>query len=194
MQIRGFTRVKPQLVQRTSKQFGSLVTFASILLLILAGVIALSARTTVVGGYHVFAVLTGSMEPDLPVHTALLVHTIDPTMIRIGDIITFEEPGNNRVLITHRVIAIDTTAETKIFRTKGDANPAPDPWRVPSTAVKGKVYYHIPWIGSFIAFLNTKPGIALFVILPVLFLVYDDVDTIQAELLDWRQERTATNR
>jgi len=74
------------------------------------------------------AVMSASMEPALPVHSMILVKEVDPEDVRVGDIITFDPPGPTP-RVTHRVVARERRDSRWYFRTKGDANPAPDDWR-----------------------------------------------------------------
>lgn len=164
----------------------------SILLLIVAGIVALSGRTNMFGGYHVYSVLTGSMEPTIPVKSLLLVQKNVPSTIAVKDVITFEKPGSKGILVTHRVAAIERSDENPItFQTKGDANPIPDSWIVTPDQVRGTVRYHLPKIGTLVTFLNTKLGILLFVLLPILLLAYEDIYTIHKSLFEWQLERKA---
>lgn len=169
-----------------------LIAGISIILLFVAGIVALSGRTNLLGGYHIYSVLTGSMEPTVPIQSLLLVHKIDSNKIIVGDIITFEEPGKNGILITHRVATIEHNDNAIItFRTKGDANPIADSWIVSPDRVRGIVQYHIPRAGALVTFLNTKLGILLFVLLPVLLLAYEDIYTIHKSLFEMQLERKA---
>jgi signal peptidase I len=72
---------------------------------------------------------SGSMEPTLPVHSLILVEEARPRDVHVGDIITFDPPGPTP-RVTHRVVARERVEGSGwYFRTKGDANPAPDDWR-----------------------------------------------------------------
>lgn len=81
-------------------------------------------------GYHLIplAVTSGSMEPAMPPHSLILVKKVDADDVRVGDIITFDPPGSTG-RVTHRVVARERSGSRWYFRTKGDANPAPDDWR-----------------------------------------------------------------
>jgi signal peptidase I len=81
-------------------------------------------------GYHLIplAVTSGSMEPAMPAHSLILVKKVDADDVRVGDIITFDPPGPTG-RVTHRVVARERSGSRWYFRTKGDANPAPDDWR-----------------------------------------------------------------
>lgn len=177
------------------KYVRSIVQASGIVLLILAALVALSGRTTIFGGYHVYSVLTGSMEPTLPARSLLVVKNVDPNTLTVGDIVTFEKPGVEGVIVTHRVVAIDRADSAILgFHTKGDANPIADAWIVSPDHVRGVVQAHIPKIGAFVTFLNTRLGILLFVLLPVLLLAYEDIYTIHKTLFEWQLERKSKKK
>ena len=56
--------------------------------------------------------------------------------IIVGDVISFYEPSEDDYVL-HAVIEVLDTKEGVYFRTKGLANPEPDPWIVPYSNVKG---------------------------------------------------------
>jgi len=93
-------------------------------------------------------VLTGSMTPAIPVGSTVVVRVVDPGTLHIGDIGTYQRaPGVNEY-ITHRIVAIDTTTSPVNFTFKGDANRGPDITPVPAGAIRGKVWFHVPYLGS----------------------------------------------
>ena len=65
-------------------------------------------------------VITGSMEPDMPVGSAIFVKkNIDISLLKDGDIILFKYKNNN---IVHRIVDIYTKEDSLYFKTKGDNN------------------------------------------------------------------------
>jgi hypothetical protein len=75
-------------------------------------------------GWQVVTVLSGSMAPTYPVNAALAIRPIEAADVHEGDVIAFftEE---DRPMVTHRVLAIDTSGGQLTFVTKGDANEDP---------------------------------------------------------------------
>ncbi len=84
-------------------------------------------------GLHYARVNSDSMAPWLT-HDSVVFEKIPQSAdeIHIGDVISFYEPSEDAVVL-HSVIEI---VEGN-FRTKGIANPEPDPWLVPFENVKG---------------------------------------------------------
>lgn len=93
-------------------------------------------------------VLTGSMTPDIPVGSVVIDRPVDPGTLHVGDIATYQTaPGVNEY-ITHRIIKIDTSKNPVLFTFKGDANRGPDITPVPAGAIRGKVWFHVPYLGA----------------------------------------------
>lgn len=104
--------------------------------------------------YRIFAIESGSMSPTLPVGSLVVLGPVDASRISVGNIITFEKPGAASVLVTHRVVAIKRTAGGTFFVTKGDANGAADPWRVPAAGTGWRYASSAPYLGYPIAALK----------------------------------------
>ncbi len=121
-----------------------------------------------------YTVESASMTPRLPVNSVVVVQKIEPEQIKEGDIITYILNENN-VLVTHRVVAVDSQNQT--FTTKGDANNANDSSPVRWSNVVGKATFCIPAIGTPVRFLTNPANrpyvIAVIVILLILSIVWD---------------------
>jgi signal peptidase len=93
-------------------------------------------------------VLTGSMTPGIPVGSVVIDRPVDPGTLRVGDVATYQaEPGVEKY-VTHRIVAIDTDTTPTTFTFKGDANRAADIDPVPATAIRGQVWFHVPYLGT----------------------------------------------
>lgn len=117
-------------------------------------------------GYKTYAVLSGSMEPNLQVGSMAYVKPARPESISKGDIITYTMAGDTTKLVTHRVIDIDR--ENKEFITKGDANEVKD-GPISFQRLVGKMSFRIPYLGYAAVYLKTKQG--FMVIAAVLILI-----------------------
>ncbi len=111
---------------------------------------ALGKKLPTIFGWSSAVVLSGSMEPELPVGSLLLIHNEDN--YKIGDIVTYEDEYGN--LVTHRLVSI----ENGEVITKGDANNTNDK-PFPETKIYGKVKAVMPRVGSMILWLKTPVGI-----------------------------------
>lgn len=121
----------------------ALLAFAAFVVLLL-GVIVVLPRVT-----HgaALTVLTGSMRPTLPVGSVVIERPVKAQALRVGDIATYQQTPGRSVYITHRIAAIDTSTTPTTFTFKGDANRVADPLPVPATAIRGKVWFDVPYVG-----------------------------------------------
>lgn len=104
-----------------------------------------------------YAVLSGSMEPTMPVGSLAYVQTsVEPESIREGSIVAFQQGGQT---VTHRVFSVDPNAQT--FTTKGDANTNPDPAPISHDALIGESVGCIPHLGYLFVFTRDNIGIVL---------------------------------
>lgn len=126
-------------------------------------------------GYQIYNVLTQSMEPAMPVGSAIYVKRCDPQALRQGDIITFRLSQATGLVETHRVVENDTQAKQLI--TKGDANALPDVDPVSYERVVGKVVMCIPVLGTVSEMLHSGPGVtacvAIFALAIILWTLAD---------------------
>jgi signal peptidase len=116
------------------------------LLVVVAAAVAVAVVPAVTGATPL-TVLTGSMVPTLPVGSTVVVRPRPAAEIVAGDIITFTDRDPDSVetrVVTHRVVEVLPGPQ---FRTKGDANNAPDPHPVAAADVHGVFWYDVPLVG-----------------------------------------------
>lgn len=156
------------------------------------------------GGYCPLIVLTGSMEPEISSGDMIICHTIEPSEVKTGDVISFFDPeGNGLSVVTHRVVEIVQENGSLSFRTKGDANNVEDKAPVPAENLVGIYQTRIRGAGNLAMFMQSTPGFVVCVGLPLLcMVVYDllrrrryekskkeDTDALLAELEMLRKEK-----
>lgn len=124
-----------------------------------------------------YAVLSGSMEPTVPVGSVVLARP-DKFYFR-GDIISFRK-GN--ITVTHRLIDKKIINGGTYYFTKGDANKTPDEKPVSFDKITGKVITIIPLLGYFLAFSKTAPGFVFLVIVPAIIIIFLEILNIRNEL------------
>lgn len=151
---------------RILRKFCSLTGMLLILL-----VIALCSMLVLPGvlNYHMYHVLSGSMEPEMPVGSLIYVHAEPPEEVQENEIIAFYSSLEDSGIITHRVVKNNVVSG--IFRTKGDANEQEDPLPVPYDNYIGRVTWILPGMGAFLTgmtSLNGKIAAACVVVLGVL--------------------------
>ena len=96
-----------------------------------------------ISGIRLCAVVSGSMEPNLPTWSLCVISTRTPyDKIQTGDIVVYNRRSDDTRII-HRVTKI--TPEGMI--TKGDANLQSDGVSVGRDNLYGKALFHLPYLG-----------------------------------------------
>jgi signal peptidase len=78
-------------------------------------------------------------------------HELDPTTVKVGDIIIYGEQGEtsgghgSEEAVIHRVISVNESNGQKYFIVKGDNNSNPDDINVTTEQISGRV---VTWNGS----------------------------------------------
>ena len=121
--------------------------------------------------YKVYTVLSGSMTPTIPIGSEVVLTPVAASQIQVGDIITFKNPRNTSELVTHRVVGTQRDSAGNLYwTTKGDANGAPDTWRIPAQGTGLRYAFHVPFIGYAFAMLGSPLGRIMFILAPALLL------------------------
>ncbi len=118
--------------------------------MILGVVVVLAAAVLVprLAGATPYTVLTGSMRPDYPPGTLVVVKAVDPADLRVGDVVTYQLESGDATVVTHRVVTISTDLEGEVsLTTQGDANNVPDTDPVRPVQIKGRLWYSVPYLG-----------------------------------------------
>jgi signal peptidase len=123
---------------------GAIVTFV-------AGYAAL-----LMAGYKPVAVYSGSMRPTLGVGSLAVDRVAPAQSVRVGDVITFNDPVVRGRLVTHRVVRIVQTRNGLAYLTKGDANAARDPWAIKLEDKVGRVAFDVPLAGYVLYYAHTR--------------------------------------
>lgn len=124
---------------------------ALILLVVIASCLPLTLPRLL--GYGIYEVVSGSMEPEIPVGSVIYVKAAAPGDIAEQDVIAFQ---SGESVVTHRVVQNRTVEGA--FVTKGDANAAEDLRTVPYDALVGRVAYHFPGVGRLMAVYTSSVG------------------------------------
>ena len=107
-------------------------------------------------GFHMYNVLSGSMEPAIPVGSLLYVRSGDPEQVEDEDIIVFYGSLEDSGIITHRVVKNNVVSGT--FTTKGDANDKEDPTPVSYDNYIGRVTLSVPYVGRVLTIMTSLEG------------------------------------
>jgi signal peptidase len=144
-------------------------TTARVTTALLAGVVVTlvaAYAALLVIGFKPVAVYSGSMRPTLGVGSLAVDRVVPASSVRVGDVITFNDPYIKGRLVTHRVAQIVPTKQGLAYRTKGDANPARDPWAIRLNDRVGRVAFHVPLAGYLLYYAHTRElrGLLLIVV------------------------------
>ena len=122
-------------------------------------------------------ILTGSMEPALPVGAVVL--TRQSPAYNKNDVIAFTKDDKT---ITHRVVEVENKNNVLSYKTRGDANNVDDIDLVRKDTVLGKMYFSIPYLGFFVLYLKTVPGFLIFIVLPSIIYIIFEIFHIKKEM------------
>lgn len=174
--------MKSQKKMKTALKFRMISGFSTLVLVIAIAVClfftlqSLSLGYVSFGGTSMFRVVTGSMEPEIPVGSLLVSKKADVKTISVDDIVCFrsKEQSVRGIIITHRVIEIFTTPDgSTVLQTKGDANLTADVNVVTQDNLIGRVVWHTgdgSTMAKVINFVTSDFGFLACIILPVVLI------------------------
>lgn len=124
-------------------------------------------------GYSLFRVMTGSMEPNIPTNSLIVVKRLQPSELREGDVISFysRDPALRGEVNTHRIIEIRQEAGKYYFATKGDANNVEDKYITQQEDLIGKVIFSSVKLGKFVRLLSNPLVFVPLIIVPLVVLL-----------------------
>ena len=147
-----------------------------------------------IGGYKMFSVATGSMEPVYKVNDVIITKEVPSNTIKVGDDVAYlgKEGSFKDKIITHRVIGIAKSGGKYTFQTKGVANTENDPL-ISESQVYGVVAYK-PLLLSFLShIIHNMYGLYFLIIVPIAFLIFLEIlDKIKGG--DDDEEETPNNK
>ena len=156
------------------------------------------------GGIRIFNIVSESMVPKYNIGDVLVVKSIEPQNIKVGDDIAYigQESTFNQKIVTHQVIKIDYENGEYIFHTKGIANILEDPL-VHQNQVFGKVVYKI-WILSLISKILSNVYVVFFgIFVPIVILIFwtilklkglVEVEEYEEEIEPKKTQKTSTRK
>ena len=154
-----------------------ILLFVIVLLMLVVVILQrVSDNSISLGGYRLFTVATGSMEPKYEVGDILISKEINPKDIQIGDDIVYrgKEGSFNGKVVTHQVVSIRDEEGNKKIITKGIANTEEDP-EIDSTQVYGKVIYKVQTL-SFISQIIKNIYVFYFIIfVPIAIIIFRQI-------------------
>ncbi len=107
-------------------------------------------------GYERYVIVSGSMRGTYDQGSLVFDEVVPVRALRVGDVITYRPPPGSGPagLVTHRIVAIEPDGR---IQTKGDANPAVDPWTFRLTGERqARVVAGVPYAGHALAALSDR--------------------------------------
>jgi len=178
----------------------TILLILSVMLCIYAVFQLLSNGYVDIGGYMMFRVVTGSMEPTMSVGTLLITKNVDIASVSVDDIVCFRTYDTQIYgsVVTHRVVDIIQDSEGILLQTKGDANSMADSYFVSQENMIGKVIWFAGEknvLTSAFSFFTNKVGFLGCIVIPCLLLagliLRNCVKNIYSELEKAKEEGMA---
>lgn len=136
----------------------SVLAFIVLLLVSVVGIGLWRMRTI-----QVMSVQSGSMSPAINKGDVIVLKPLSKQMLEVGDVVSYRSPANQAVIITHRVVSVETN--WGLIVTKGDnAKRADKPIAV--TEVIGKVDQRVAYAGFALDFLRSPAGLIAAIYVP----------------------------
>ena len=121
-------------------------------------------------GWQRYVITSGSMTGTYDRGSLVLDEVVPVSELRVGDVITYRPPAGAgpEGLVTHRIAEISRDKLGRpMFRTKGDANQAADPWTFAlPKGEQARVRAGVPYVGFALAALGRREARMLIIGLP----------------------------
>jgi signal peptidase I len=153
---RGLGRRPTERRERTAR----VRTFAFRLQIVLVGlvsIVAASILVLVLLGLRPLVISSGSMRPTLEVGDVVVTSWVPADHIRAGNIVSFGDPDQNGLFLTHRVRSIVDDGSTLRFETRGDANTTSEIWAVPRRTLLKRTAWKVPIVGGVASRFGSTP-------------------------------------
>lgn len=189
---------KESVLQRRISIVVTVLLILAVVLCVYAVIQVLSNGYVSIGGFVMFRVVTGSMEPTIPVGALMVTREVDIGTVQVNDIVCFrtQETAIWGKIVTHRVVGLlPQTDGSVLLETKGDANLVMDGYYVSRDNFIGKVIWHTgddSTLASLFSFFTSKIGFLGCIVFPCLLLasliLRDCVSSMRGELAAYMTE------
>jgi signal peptidase len=121
----------------------------SALVVVVVAALGFAVVSVLSGAWMVTPILSGSMQPGLPVGGVAISERVPASHLAVRDVIVFKNPLNPDENVAHRIIQLNFNSSGQpVVKTQGDANTIPDPW---TATLRGKdvyvVQFTLPLLG-----------------------------------------------
>ena len=174
------------------KYFKEVLSWTLFTILLIIGILLLyyfiSVRLYAVKGdrfepkFSIYTIASGSMVPTLNVYDVIINSKVDDINdVKIGDVVTFVSTWqvNSGMIVTHRVVGLKELDNEEIcLITRGDFNTGEDQSCVRKENLIGVTKAVIPGLGKLQAFLASRGGWLLLIIIPATVIIFQNVKKI----------------
>ena len=184
---------------KAKKIFTRIMAGLSAVIFVIGFVIFISVMSASAGkvpsilGFSFMQIQSGSMEPEYPVSTVIIVKEVNVKNLEVGDVISFYSTDKDILgkVNTHRIVDISYNMRGfPVFTTKGDANEFEDEQKVSSINVIGKVVYNIGTVsGSVVSVLRNPNVIFFFIVLPLVFITFGEAVNLVTLIVNSKEEQ-----
>jgi signal peptidase I len=161
--VRGTSRILP-----AARWIVGAVGMLAVIVMAVAIAAVVFPRVT---GMRTLLIRSGSMTGTAPTGSLVFARSLEASDVQVDDVILMQREVEGRQVapVLHRVIELSVNEASEIVvRTKGDANPDPDP---EAYVLRGSTYTPaliVPRVGFVLATLRTPAGWFGFVVLPTI--------------------------
>jgi signal peptidase len=124
----------------------------------LVGIFCCIVVGLVITAHHLEEVVTGSMQPTIPIGSLVVTEQLPAGQLQVGNILVFPNPNDPKLTIVHRIVWLSHDQSGDVLvRTKGDYNALPDQWTIKrqASADADRVMYVVPGAGTVAGYLQT---------------------------------------
>ena len=159
--------------QIAKKIFNIIITILLVLVFFVILVQKISNNRFNLGGYGIYTVATGSMEPEYHVKDLILAGRKDASNIEVGDDVVYLGSVDSMAgkIVTHRVIEKNERDGKIYFYTKGIANELTDP-EIDETQILGVVKQKLFFLSLCSHIVNNTYGMLFVIIVPFILFVF----------------------
>ncbi len=174
-------------IRKVFGKIGSVLSTAFIVLEIVIILFVVATKmmggTPALFGYHMYVVVTPSMEPEIRVGDVLISKEYNGETLDEGDVITYfgrqgELAGK---MITHEIIDIQGEGKEERIIAKGLANAEPDP-PITRDDIASVMVYKTVLIGLIYAVISSAWGFWLLVVAPLVAMIVAEIVTLIREI------------
>lgn len=169
------------------KNFFTIFYYVIAALALSLGLLLVLLQSSIIPGFEVRIVQSGSMEPAISTGSVVVVHKL--SAYSDGQVVTFGGETRGSIPTTHRIISTEVIEGELVYFTKGDANPEADVDPVKAEDIRGAVTLSLPYLGYLLDFARQPLGFALLIGLPAFLIVFEEAGKIWTAVGDERRRK-----